>query len=290
MASALHYIDGEWLEGNPPIFGPMSHAGWMASVVFDGARAFDGLMPDLDLHCARCVASARATGLEPKISAGEILRLALDGAERFPPETDLYIRPMFYAEEGFVVADPASTRFVLTLFESPMKRGEGITAGLSTRRRPMPEMAPTDAKAACLYPNVGRALREAASRGFGTAVILDGWGNVAEFATANLFMAKDGVVHTPADNGTFLAGITRRRVMTLLRDAGVEVRERTIEFNEVLAADEVFSTGNASKVLPVLRIEDRDYQPGPFYTRARELYWRFAGEHGTPEALRASLR
>src|SRR3546814_10567161 len=77
------------------------------------------------------------------------------------------------------------------------------------RRRPAPDQAPTDAKAAALYANAGRALKEAHDKGFENAVMLDPIGNVAEFATANLFMAKDGVVHTPAPNGTFLNGITR---------------------------------------------------------------------------------
>ena len=71
MAEALNYIDGEWIPGNPPIIGPMTNASWMATVVFDGARSFDGLAPDLDLHCERCVASAVSLGLTPEISLGE---------------------------------------------------------------------------------------------------------------------------------------------------------------------------------------------------------------------------
>ena len=94
--------------------------------------------------------------------------------------------------------------------------------------------------------------------------------------TANVMMAKDGVVHTPTANGTFLAGITRRRVIQLLRDAGKDVRERSITYEELLGADELFSVGNYGKVLPITRIEQRHLQPGPVYARARELYWDFA--------------
>ena len=75
---------------------------------------------------------------------------------------------------------------------------------------------------------------------------------------------------------TFLAGVTRQRVIQLLRDAGTTVHERSLKFAEVLAADEVFSTGNYGKVLPITRVEKRDLQPGPVYSRARELYWDFA--------------
>jgi branched-chain amino acid aminotransferase len=106
--------------------------------------------------------------------------------------------------------------------------------------------------------------------------MLDPLGNVAEFATANLFIAKDGAAHTPVCNGTFLNGITRQRVAGLLRDAGVPVYERTITWSEILDADEVFSTGNYSKVVPVTRVEDRTFQPGPVARRARGLYWEFA--------------
>ena len=110
----------------------------------------------------------------------------------------------------------------------------------------------------------------------GPVRVIDHQGNVAEFATSNLFIAKDGAAHTPAANGTFLAGVTRARVMQLLRDAGIRVHERTIAWSEVLDADEVFSTGNYGKVLPVTRVEKRDLQPGPVYHRAREMYWEFA--------------
>ncbi len=137
-------------------------------------------------------------------------------------------------------------------------------------------MAPTEAKASCLYPNVARAAREAAARGFDSAVVLDPNGNVAEFAYMNLFFARDGVVHTPSANGTFLNGITRQRIAGLLRAAGVEVIERAVDFSEVLAADEIFATGNYGKVMPCTRIEDRPLDTGALYRQARELYFAFA--------------
>lgn len=273
---SITYFRGQWLEGNPGIIGPMTHAFWLSSVVFDGARAFEGVAPDLDLHCARCVRSATAMGLEPIVTAGEIEEMARDGIARFAKEAALYVRPMFFAESGFVDPDPASTQFALTVHESAMPSARGFTACKSTRVRPLPDSAPTDAKASCLYPNAARALREAASRGYDNAVILDPLGHVAEFATANLFIAKDGAVHTPVCNGTFLNGITRQRVIKLLQDAGVAVYERTLRFSDVLEADEVFSTGNYAKVVPVTKVEHRDFQPGPLGQRARELYWAYA--------------
>jgi branched-chain amino acid aminotransferase len=135
---------------------------------------------------------------------------------------------------------------------------------------------PVDAKAGCLYPNNARALFEARSRGFDDAIMCDSLGNAAELATSNIFMVKDGIVSTPVPNGTFLSGITRQRVIGLLRGAGVQVLEATMRYADFERADEIFSTGNFSKVLPVIRIGERALQPGPMYRKARELYWAFA--------------
>ena len=276
---ALTFIDGEWHEGNPPIMGATTHAAWLGSVVFDGARAFDGTAPDLDLHCQRVVDSALGMGLGPTLTAEEIEGVAMDGVKRFPAGTPLYIRPMFFAESGLRILqpDPESTRFVLTLFASPLPPPSGFSACLSqTTRRPTPESALTHIKASCLYPIGARAVAEAGERGYDNAVVRDGLGNIAELATANIFMVKDGVTKTPPPNGTFLNGVTRRRVLRLLRDDGADLTEETLTPVDLRDADEIFSTGNYGKVTPVIRYEDRDLQPGPVFRRARELYWDFA--------------
>jgi branched-chain amino acid aminotransferase len=241
---SITYVDGGWQDGNVPLLYSMTHAAWLGSVVFDGARAFDGVAPDLDRHCERAIRSAHSLGLAPMLTAGEIEELCWDGIRRFPPGTALYIRPMFWAEDGFVAPDPASTRFALVMWETPLPEPTGFSACLSSYRRPIPNAAPTDAKASCLYPNAGRALIEAQARGYDNAVVLDPIGNVAEFATANLVMVKDGVAHTPAPNGTFLNGITRQRVWQLLRAAGIGAVERALAVDDLRQADEVFSTGN----------------------------------------------
>lgn len=274
-----NYLDGEWIEGNVPIMGTTSHASWLGSTVFDGARWFEGLAPDLDLHCERVNASALALGLQPTKTPKEIEELALEGIKRFDGKTAVYIKPMYWAEHGgysLVPADPASTRFCLTLFETAMLPLQGFTVSVSPFRRPSIENAPTNAKAGCLYPNNGRALLEARSRGFGNALVLDMLGNVAETASSNVFMVKDGIVYTPVANGTFLAGITRMRIMTLLREAGHEVVEKSLNVSDFMDADEIFSTGNHSKVLPIIGIEDKDLQIGPIATKARKLYMEWA--------------
>ena len=273
---AITYIDGEWLEGNPPLLGARTHATWLSSMIFDGARAFEGVAPDLDLHCQRAIRSCKAFGLVPTMTAEQIFDLAWEGIRKFPEDAELYIRPMFWAETGWVDPDPDSTRFAMVVYVSPFPAPTGLAVCLSSRRRPAPDMAPTDAKASCLYPNASRALREAVQKGFDNAVVRDPLNNIAELATANLFLAKDGVVHTPVPNGTFLNGVTRQRVISLLREDGIELQERTVTVADLETADEMFASGNHGKVQPITRYEDRDMQTGPMYKRARELYWAYA--------------
>jgi branched-chain amino acid aminotransferase len=273
------WFDGDWHDGNVQLLGPRSHAMWLGSSVFDGARSFEGVTPDLDRHCERVNASALAMGLKPTMTVDRMVALSREGLKKFSPDAALYIRPMYWAEEGgfmSVPADPNSTRFCLCLYETPMPEPTGMTLGLSPFRRPTFESMPTNAKAGCLYPNNARAVMEAASRGFDNALVRDMLGNVAETAVSNVFMVRDGVVLTPAPNGTFLAGITRQRIINLLRESGTEVRETVLSVADFMAADEMFSTGNYSKVVPITGLEERTLQPGPISARARSLYWEWA--------------
>ncbi len=275
------WLDGDWHEGNPPIIGPRSHAMWLGSTVFDGARWFEGVAPDLDLHAARVNASASALGLKPVMTVEEIVALTWEGLKKFDGATAVYIRPMYWAEHGGymgVPADADSTRFCLCLYEAPMIASSGFSVTVSPFRRPTIETMPTNAKAGCLYPNNARAILDARARGFDNCLVRDMLGNVAETGSSNIFMVRDGEVFTPAPNGTFLSGITRARTIALLREKGTTVTEKTLTVEDFMAADEIFSTGNHSKVVPVIRIEDREMQAGPVARTARDLYWEWA--HG----------
>jgi branched-chain amino acid aminotransferase len=274
--TAWTWYKGEWHSGNPQIMGPMTHAPWLGSCVFDGARAFEGVAPDLDMHCQRIVRSAESFGLKVEKRAGEIEELIREGIAKFSKTAELYLRPMFWAEDGFVDVDPESTQFSVSVYDAPIPKPSGFSVTCSPFRRPSFEYAPTDAKAACHYPNSARAIREAKARGFDNAVMLDPLSNVAELATANIWFVKDGEAHTPVPNGTFLNGVTRQRVIALLRKAGIKVHERSIRWSEFLEADEVFSTGNYAKVAPITRVEHKSFQPGPVMQKARDLYWDYA--------------
>ena len=271
------YFNGTWSEGNTPLFGAMDHSVWLGSSVFDGARSIRRQIPDLRLHLQRVVQSSERLGLTCPVGVDAMMALCREGILRFPPEAELYIRPLVFGTDGLLIPVTEKSAFALTLFDAPMPPFTGFSACLSPLLRPDPLVAPTDAKASCLYPNTTRALRDAKDRGFDNAVICDGAGNVAEFATSNIFLVTEsGGVVTPIPNGTFLAGITRARVIALLAAAGINTEERSVKPAELDTAREIFNTGNFGKVTPCIRYGARELPVGPIATTAREKYFAFA--------------
>lgn len=274
------WFEGQWHDGDIPVMRAADHGIWQGSSVFDGARHFDGVTPDLALHCARVNRSAEALMITPTMDAAEMAGIARDGLRAYGPGQAVYVRPMYWAIEGSdlgIAPKAGSTGFALCLEEVPMPDPAMATTLCRTRfRRPVLEDSVCNAKAGCLYPNNARMLVEARAKGFGNALVADAMGNVAESATANVFMVKDGAVFTPIANGTFLSGITRARHIANLRADGVEVHETVLTFDDFRAADEVFLSGNFAKVTPVQAFEDVSYQVGPVTRRVREMYWDWA--------------
>ena len=131
----------------------------------------------------------------------------------------------------------------------PMPDENGFSACTTKFIRPSPLSAPTDAKAACLYPNGARAIQYAYEKGFENAILMDPSGNVAEFASSNLFLVIDEVLYTPEDNGTFLAGITRNRVLELCKELSIVVKEVKITLDMLKNSSEIFSSGNYGKIM-----------------------------------------
>ena len=256
------------------------HGAWLGTTVFDGARYVDGMAPDLRAHCDRVVASAKALMLHPNLTGADVFDIAWEGLKRYPKDAAVYVRPMFWGiDGGHMGILPAETPagFSICLEEIPLARPDA-TARLTTTQfhRPVLTDNLTNAKAGCLYPNNARMLAEARSKGYDNALVCDVIGNVAETATANIFMTRDGVVFTPIPNGTFLSGITRARLMQNLRADGVEVVETVLTFADFHKADEVFMSGNLNKVTPVIEFDGTHYQHGPIARRALDLYWDWA--------------
>jgi len=278
------YYNGTWHDGDVKTMSAADHGSWLGTTVFDGARLFGGKAPDLAAHCARINRSARALMITPTVETEEMIEIAREGLKSYRDDQAVYIRPMYWALEGDelgIVPREGATGFALCLEEIPMAPPEAATTLTRTRfRRPVLEDNVVNAKAGCLYPNNARMMVEARSKGFGNALVADAMGNVAETASANVFMVKDGEVFTPIPNGTFLAGITRARHMENLAADGMKVHETVLSFEDFHEADEVFLSGNMMKVTPVAAFDDTTYGTGqnqnPVTRRVREMYWDWA--------------
>lgn len=274
------YFEGRWHDGDVPVMRAADHGMWLGSSVFDGARWFEGRVPDLAAHCERVNRSAEALMITPTVSPIDMVQIVEEGLKSYGPNDAVYIRPMYWALEGGplgVLPKMGATGFAICLEQIPMAPQDTTTTLTTTQfRRPVLEDAVCNAKAGCLYPNNARMLAEATRKGFGNALVADAMGNVAETATSNVFMVRDGEVFTPIPNGTFLAGITRARHMDNLRRDGVKVHECVLSFDDFRSADEVFLTGNMTKITPVTAFDDVQYQVGSIARRARELYWDWA--------------
>ncbi|MGR3511180.1 MAG: branched-chain amino acid aminotransferase [Paracoccaceae bacterium] len=273
------YFNGTWHDGDVPVISAADHGAWLGSGVFDGARYFDGVAPDLLAHCRRVNASARALMLEPSVTPEEMVEIIWDGIKSFDWDDAIYLRPMYWGIDGDVTAiiPDGKVGFAVCLEEKGFAPSDTAVKTTTTQFcRPMLESAVVNAKAGCLYPNNARMLREVNSKGYQNALVADAMGNLAESATANVFLVKDGEVFTPIPNGTFLAGITRARHMTNMEAAGIRVHEKVLTFDHVRDADEVFLSGNMQKVTPVSEFDGAHYQVGPITRRIREMYWDWA--------------
>ncbi|MFT4701329.1 MAG: branched-chain amino acid aminotransferase [Yoonia sp.] len=278
------YFEGRWHDADLAIMRAADHGSWLGTTVFDGARFVNGLTPDLAPHCARVNKSAEALLITPTMGADEMEAIIRDGLKSYAPGTAVYIRPMYWALDGgetAVAPKAGATGFAICLEEIPFN-ATGTTTLTTTRfRRPVMEDAVVNAKAGCLYPNNARMLMEARAKGFGNALVADAVGNVAETATANIFMVRDGVTFTPVPNGTFLAGITRARHLKNMSQAGLEAYEAVLTFEDFKQADEVFMSGNMSKVTPITAFDEVQYQEGPVTRQVRDMYWDWAASVGT---------
>ena len=274
------YFNGTWHKGNVPVINAADHGAWLGSNVFDGARYFNGVAPDLLAHCQRVNNSAKALMLKPSVEANDMVEIIWEGLKQYEADAAVYIRPMYWAIDGdltAIVPNQESVGFAICLEQIPLAPESKTVSLTKTKfRRPVLEDAVGNAKAGCLYPNNARMLVEARSKGFSNALVTDAMGNVAETATANIFMVKDGEVLTPIPNGTFLSGITRARHISNLSDAGIKVHETVLTYTDFESADEIFMSGNMNKVTAVTAFEDFQFQIGSVTKKVRDLYWDWA--------------
>ena len=252
------WFDGRLVPWRDVQLHVLSHGLHYASGVFEGERVYGGRVFRLREHSQRLIDSATALGFEIPYSLAEIEAATVDtvAAQGF---ADAYVRP--------VSAQQTAIHFAIAVWEwpsyfSPEARLQGIKLATSEWKRPSPECAPVHSKAAGLYMICTLSKHAAEAEGCDDALMLDWRGRVAETTGANIFLVKDGELHTPVPD-CFLDGITRRAVMGLARDRGIAIHERVIMPDELAGADEIFVTGTAAEVTPVGRIDDMSFTVGP---------------------------
>ncbi|HUD89840.1 MAG TPA: branched-chain amino acid aminotransferase, partial [Xanthobacteraceae bacterium] len=260
------WYDGKlvpWADANVHV---LTHGLHYASAVFEGERAYGGVIFRGTEHSERLKNSARVLDFEIPYSVAEI-----DTAKRLVLEKnnqkEAYVRPIAWrgSEALGVSAQQNKIHCAIATWEwpsyfDPAQRLKGIRLDLADYRRPDPKTAPCLAKAAGLYMICTISKHRAEQRGYADAMMLDWQGRVAECTGANIFFVKDGKIHTPIAD-CFLAGITRATAMALAKKRGIEVIERRIMPEELSGFSECFITGTAAEVTAVSEIADWKFTP-----------------------------
>jgi len=260
----------------------LTHGLHYGSCVFEGERAYGGSIFKLTEHTERLVFSARELGFELPYSVEEIDR-ACEETLKANNLVDGYLRPVAWRGSEMMGVSAQNNRINVAIaawewpsYFNPEERLKGIRLDMAKYRRPAPETAPCFAKAAGLYMICTLSKHEAEGKGYADALMLDWRGHVAEATGANVFFVQDGALHTPTPD-CFLDGITRRTVMQLARDRGLEIIERTILPEEMQGFSECFITGTAAEVTPVSEIGPYRFTPGEISAALMQDYSTLVG-------------
>ena len=265
------WMDGAFTPWREAKVHVLTHAMHYASSVFEGERAYGGVIFKSAEHSARLRASANALGFDLPVGDAELDAIKLEAMAR-NGLSDAYIRPLCWrgSEMMGVSAQANTIHLAVAAWEWGAYYGDarlkGARLDVAQWKRPSPETIPCKAKAAGLYMICTLSKHAAEAKGYSDALMMDYRGYVAEATGANVFFVKDGAVHTP-DPDCFLNGITRQTVIGLLRDRGVEVIERHIQPEEMEGFEQCFLTGTAAEVTPVAEIGPYRFEIGEL-TRA----------------------
>lgn len=244
----------------------MTHALHYGSSVFEGIRVYstqDGpRVFRLAAHISRMVDSARIHRINLPWSAVQIADACREVVSRNGLQS-AYIRPIAfrgYGEVGLAPRPDHPVDVAIAAWEWGAYLGaealeQGVDVCISSWRKFAPDTLPALAKAGGNYLSSTLISLEARERGFAEGIALSADGNVSEGAGENLFLVRDGILHTPPVAASILAGITRDSVITLARDLGIEVREQVIPREMLYIADEVFMTGTAAEITPVRSVD-----------------------------------
>jgi branched-chain amino acid aminotransferase len=277
----------------------MAHGLHYGTGVFEGIRSYetdDGpAVFRLDEHIARLFASAALYELEIPYSAAELTAATLELLTR-NRLTRTYIRPIAFFDAHSLNLWPRDIPVSVAIAAMPLGAylGEGLTKGvrvcISSVRRFDASAIPTTGKACGQYVNSVRAVQEALRRGFDEAIFLNQRGEVAEGSGENLFVIKDGAIVTNGEEADILPGITRASVLELASTLGIASQVRALSIADLTSADELFFTGTAAEVTPVVNVDGRAVgsgTPGPLTLRLQQAF--FDVVHGRDPRFRRWL-
>jgi len=264
----LIWYDGKVIPSKDAAIHVLTHGLHYGSCVFEGERAYNGVVFKSRQHTERLHNSARLMDMELPFSV-DVLEAAKSEILERNGSGNKYVRAVAFrgGEKMMAVAAQQNPIHVAiatwnwpSMFD-PAERMRGIRLDVAEYRRPDPACAPAMAKAAGLYMICTLSKHRAEKRGYADALMYDWQGRVAECTGANVFFVQDGKLHTPIAD-CFLAGLTRATVIDLAKKRGIEVVERRIMPDELPSFTECFITGSAAEVTPVREIGPHNYQPG----------------------------
>lgn len=261
------WLDGQLVPWRDAKVHVLTHALHYASAVFEGERAYAGEIFKLREHSERLIEGGRIMDFEIPYTVEEIDQACRE-VIRANNLSDCYVRPIAWRGSEMMGVSAQANKIHLAVAAwnwgsyFPMElRLKGIRITFAQYRRPAPGTAPFRAKAAGLYMICTIEKHRAERAGYSDALMLDFEGYVAECTGANIFLIKDGAIHTPVPD-SFLDGITRRTVIGLAKARGYEVLERKIKREELSTFTEVFITGTAAEITPVSEIGPHTFKPG----------------------------
>lgn len=271
------WLDGKLVNWRDAKIHVLTHGLHYGSAVFEGERAYNGRIFKLDAHNDRLFRSAEILDMKIPFSKEELAKARYEVLEA-NNLTECYMRPLVWrgAEIMGIAAQAATIHVMIAAwvwqsYFSPERAAQGLSLKLSKWKRPSPQTAPIQSKAAGGYMIGTLARHEAMAEGFDDAVMLDYKDRVAEGTGANLFIVKDGKLITPPTECA-LNGITRLTVINLAREMGYNPVEKFFSYDEMVGADEIFLTGTAAELQPVGRIDDHSFPVGPITLALKNAY------------------
>jgi branched-chain amino acid aminotransferase len=278
------WMNGELLPWKDAKLHVLSHGLHYGSTVFEGERAYGGVIFKSREHSERFKNSARLLDYEIPYSVDEIEAVKKLVVEK-NNMTDCYVRPVAWrgSEMMAVSAQNSKIHVAVAVWDWPSmfdvnQKMKGIRLDLAEYRRPDPKTAPCNSKAAGLYMICTISKHRAEAKGYADAIMLDWQGRVAECTGANVMFTQDGKIHTPIAD-CFLDGITRRTVIDLAKRRGMEVVERRIMPEEMANFNECFLCGTGAEVTPVSEIGPYKFTPGNISRTLIEDYTQEVRNH-----------